>query len=114
MIAVSAPVRRGRHGSGVPQRVRGDVLLLDSDGQVLGRGGVPGDEAVRRRRGGEPAAGLVGNSGLVAGGAASASQVRSDRDGLAGERGCSVFAAFAVAADVRPAPEVEVVAGRGR
>ena len=60
---------------------------------------------------GEPAAGLGGEQRAAGGGAELGEPGSEHPDGLAGERGCPVFAAFAVAADVRAGAEVDVLAG---
>ena len=99
-----------RHGGGVPERVRGDVLLLDRRAAGLGRGCVLGDEPFDGVAG-EPAAGPGGEQRAVGGGAELGEPGPEHPDGLGGERGCPVFAALAVAADVRAGAQVDVLAG---
>jgi hypothetical protein len=93
----------------VPERVRGDVLLLDRRAVRLGCPCVLGDEpfdGVARERSSCP-----GGEQRVARGGTALSEPGSQRfDGLAGQRRCPVFAALSVASDVRPGAEVGVLA----
>ena len=81
------------------------------DGQAACcRGCVLGDEPLDGVAG-EPAAGLGGEQRAVRAGAELGEPGPEHLDGLAGERGCPVFAALAVAADVRAGAQVGVLAG---
>ena len=109
MTEVSTPALQERHGGGVPQRVRGDVLVLDGRAGVRGGGGVLRDEALDGVAG-EPAAGLGGEQRAGGVGAELGEPGPQDLDGLGGEGGGPVLAALAVAADVRAGAEVDVLA----
>ena len=69
---------------------------------------MPGDEPLNSVTG-KPAAGLGGEQRAGGAGAELGEQVPHHLDGLAGERGGPVLAALAVAADVRPGAEVDVL-----
>src|SRR5690348_8885488 len=86
-----------------------DVLLLYGRAGSRGGGGVPRDEALDGVAG-ERAAGLGGEQRPGGIGAELGEPGPHDLDGLGGEGGGPVLAALAVAADVRPGPEVDVLA----
>ena len=92
----------------MPQRVRGDVLVPDRRAGLCCSGSVPGDEPLNGVTG-EPAAGLGGEQRPGGTGIELGEPGPHDLDGPAGERGCPVFPALAVAADVGPGPEVDVL-----
>ena len=111
MTEVSVPAfKLEGHGGGVPERVRGDVLLLDRRAVARGSGCVLGDEPFDGVAG-QPSSGPGGEKRHVRLGAALGEPGFHYLDSLAGERGCPVFASLAVAADVGPGAEVNVLAG---
>ena len=89
--------------------MRGDVLVLDGRAGVRGGGGVPRDEALDGVAG-EPGAGLGGEQRPGGIGAELGEPGPHDLDGLGGEGGGPILAALAVAADVGPGAEVDVLA----
>jgi hypothetical protein len=103
---VDTGVQQG-HGSAVAQRMRGDLLGLEGWAGRCGSGGVLGDEAFDGVSAEWGAA--AGREQRVVRGAAAFGQPGPDRcDGVAGQRRDPVLSSFAVAADVRAAPEVNV------
>ena len=106
--AVDAALEEG-HGGGVPERVWGDVFVLEGGASGVGCGGVLGDEAFDGVAA-EVAAAVVGEDGRVGGGWAFVQPGFEDARDVAAEGGGAELAAFAVAADVGAVVEGEVLA----
>ena len=98
------------HGGGVPERVRGDVLVLDRRAVRFGGGCLLADEPFDGVAG-EPASCLGREQGCGGARAEFGKPGSEGLGGLAGQRCCPVLAALAVAADMRSGAEVDVLAG---